>query len=85
MSLIGCLTLIIGVRWASLTVTGLTDTDRTAAPPPLWHWHPVAGAWMTEPLTTRTTVVLPVCLLKHLLTPMTGLKRSTITKFHHLF
>lgn len=70
-----CVTLAVGVGWPSLSVTGLTHPHRTTAPAPLWYWHPMAGAGMTETLTTRSTMMLSFCLFKHLLTAMTGLKR----------
>lgn len=74
-SLIGCvvLTLAAGVGGSSLPVAGLTHADRTAAPAPLWNWHPVAGAGMAETLAARSTVMLPVRLLELLLASMTGL------------
>lgn len=61
-----------GVGRPSLSVTGLTDSDGTTAPAQLWHWHPVTGAGVTETLSTSATVVLPLGLLKDLLTAVTG-------------
>lgn len=77
-SLIGwkCLTLAVSVSWPSLSVAGLTHPDGPTAPTSFWHRHPVAGAGMAETLATWPAVVLPLCLLEHLLTAMTGL-RST--------
>lgn len=69
-----CLTLTVSVGRPSLAVAGLTHPDGPVTPTPLWHRHPVAGAGMAETFPTRTTVVLPLCLLKHLLTAVTGLR-----------
>ena len=71
-----CLTLAVGVRWSSLSVAGLAHPDGAAAPASLWHRHPVAGAGVAETLATRPAVVLPLRLLEHLPTAVTGL-RST--------
>lgn len=42
--------LAVSVSRSSLAVAGLAHPDRTAAPAPLRHRHPVAGAGMAEPL-----------------------------------
>ena len=61
------ITLVGGVG-PSLAVAGVTHADGTAAPAPLWHGHGAAGAGLAEALATRATMVLPLQLLKGLLT-----------------
>lgn len=69
-----CLTLAAALQRPPLSVTGLTDPNRTAAPAPLWYRHPVAGAGLAEPLAARSAVMLPLCLLEQLLTAVAGLR-----------
>lgn len=71
-TLAGILTLVGGVC-PSLAVAGVTDPDGGASPAPLGYGHPAGGAGLAEALATRTTVVLPLCLLKGLLTAVTRL------------